>query len=128
MTTESSEQENVTPPPWIPFYIPSQGWAACWKGPQTNGGVGPDRDLYPICHMRWTDGMVPKITERLENEVRLICDAVNSYADSQKKIEVLKTALRAIEKCSHKNAPKVATKIPGCSGCIARAALAETER
>lgn len=84
---------NVTPPPWYAFYIPSQGWAACWKGPKTSQGVGPDGDLYPVCHMRWTDGMRPEIEERLENEIRFIVRAVNSF-DS-----LLAAAKAEIDRC-----------------------------
>jgi hypothetical protein len=122
----SERIENLTPPPWIPFYIPSQGWAACWQGPKTSSGVGPDGNLYPICHMRWTDGMRPEIEERLENEVHRICEAVNSFADSQKKIEGLREALRSMLNVFDRNLAPITLGRRVCDKAIT--ALAETER
>lgn len=90
----ATPRENCSPTPWIPFYIPSQGWAACWKGQPSLQGVGPNRDLYPVCHMRWTDGLRPQIEERLEVEVRLICEAVNNYDEA---LAACKAALEQLE-------------------------------
>jgi hypothetical protein len=58
-----AENPNMTRAKWYAHYIPSQGWAICWK----NG-----EDFIPIAHMRWTDGTRPQIEQRLENECKLI--------------------------------------------------------
>lgn len=39
------------------------------------------------------------------------------------RIKRLEAALREIEKQSHKGAVKTSTKLPGCSGCIAKKVL-----
>jgi hypothetical protein len=58
----------------------------------------------------------------------------NSYADSKKKIEGLRTVLQKIQdydngcECEHDNENCCALVDEFCSRCIAAAALAETER
>ena len=44
--------------------------------------LADDGNEYPMCTMRWSDGMNPSIEENIENDANIIVIALNSTLDT----------------------------------------------